>query len=171
MRRRSSVTVGAEAPREVPAEVSDEAPEATPDELTVKEVHSRGENALAMRRPGELDASLANARTRAAVDVADLDVTLVSVTAGPETYSPIRYYSFTVGPCRVESRVRPGESVEDAYRRAHTHAHMLLDVEYDLAVQRHLSRVRSVNEAAKAQASATTSDRSDERRPSRGWDR
>lgn len=74
----------------------------------------------------------------------------VSVTAGPEVYTPVRYNSFSVGPIRVETTVLPGESVDDAHRRAYLHAHVLMEVEWNVALETHLRRIRESSEKTRA---------------------
>lgn len=66
----------------------------------------------------------------------------VLVTVGPETFSPVKYNSFSVGPISATARVEPGETLSSAYSRAYHNAHALFDAEYQIAVQRYFDRIR-----------------------------
>jgi len=77
-----------------------------------------------------------------------LDLKIVAVTVGPETYSPIKYNSFTVGPITVGCDIKPGETIEGAYIRAHIQAAALLECEYKLSLARHFGRLKDAVKAA-----------------------
>lgn len=56
----------------------------------------------------------------------------LTVTLGAETFAPVAYNSFTVGPFSTTVTVREGEGVEDAYMRAHHILSQLFEVEFKL---------------------------------------
>lgn len=71
----------------------------------------------------------------------------VTVTIGKESFCPVKYNGFDVGPIAVSVTVREGETHAGAYRRARLAASVLFEAEFDLRVEefrRHLeeSRVR-----------------------------
>jgi predicted ATPase len=108
-----------------------------------KEAISRADSA-----PGVLTAQVRMQEADGLPDGAGID--RVSVTAGPEVYTPVRFNSFAVGPIRVDTAVLPGETVEDAHRRAYLHAHVLMEVEWNVALETHLRRVREATEKTRA---------------------
>lgn len=55
----------------------------------------------------------------------------ISVTAGQETFSPIPYHSFTIGPVTIETTIADGETMEQAYERAYALAAKLLKSQYE----------------------------------------
>lgn len=44
----------------------------------------------------------------------------ITVTWGEETFSPVQFQSFRVGPFSMQVEVRPGETEEAAFDRAYT---------------------------------------------------
>lgn len=44
---------------------------------------------------------------------------VVEVTWGEENFSPVQYNGFRVGPFKVATRVRPGETIAQAMQRVH----------------------------------------------------
>ena len=63
----------------------------------------------------------------------DLDVgDTLHVTIGQETFSPEKYTTFTVGPIGTTVKIRQGETVADAYARAHRLAALAFDAEFEI---------------------------------------
>lgn len=69
----------------------------------------------------------------------------VRVQIGPEVFSPIRYHTFTVGPVSVSTKVRPGESAEEAHVRAWSIAEVAFEAQFSTCLQQFLDRVREVH--------------------------
>lgn len=53
-------------------------------------------------------------------------------TFGAESFSPVAYNSFTVGPFSATVTVRKGEGVEDVYLRAYQILQQIFEVEFKL---------------------------------------
>ena len=76
----------------------------------------------------------------------------VSWTAGRETFCPVKFHSFEVGPVTVTTRVRPRESAKEAIARAKAVALDAWPAEYEAKLAGHLARIR---DAAKATSEAS----------------
>jgi hypothetical protein len=87
-------------------------------------------------------------------DAADLDGPgfELELSIGPNTYAPVKYNTFTVGPVRV--KIQPGESelLRDTYARAVRTASMLYELEFAASLRRYLADLRRVAAAANAAA-------------------
>ena len=59
----------------------------------------------------------------------------MSVTLGSETFSPVKYNTFSVGPITVRVKVRQGEGAADAYARARRMAEVAFEAEFELKRQ------------------------------------
>jgi hypothetical protein len=77
------------------------------------------------------------------------------LTRGPNTYSPVKYNSFTVGPVSV--RIQPGdqESISATYARADAMVSALYDAEYSRAFNVYIADLRR----SVAQVKACSTDR------------
>lgn len=148
------------------------APAGDPDVGEAKAVHANGrvveDQTSAMDRVEAAGAPRIDAVLQRALDLGQArhpgvalgGVTEIEVSVGPETYSPVSYNSFTVGPVRVRMKVDPGETVAEAYRRAYLQVHLLFEVEFGVAVGEHLRRLkRSVGEAKADEAARRGKDR------------
>ena len=76
----------------------------------------------------------------------------VTFTVGAETFSPIRFHTFTVGPVQVKTRLRPRETAPAAIERARLAAQHAFDEEHARKLAAFLERVRDVAVAAKARS-------------------
>ncbi len=56
----------------------------------------------------------------------------LTITLGQESFAPVAYNSFTVGPYSTTVTVRKGEGVEDAYLRAYQILSQIFEVEFKL---------------------------------------
>jgi hypothetical protein len=65
-----------------------------------------------------------------------------AVTMGSETFSPISYNSFTVGPFSLTVRIMRGESFEGAFDTAMEKLEALFKREYETKLAEHLERVK-----------------------------
>ena len=59
----------------------------------------------------------------------------LGVTLGAETFRPVKYNAFSVGPISVRVRVRQGEKAADAYARARRMAEVAFEAEFELKRQ------------------------------------
>ena len=75
----------------------------------------------------------------------------VTWTAGKETFCPIKFHVFEVGPVTASTRVRPGESAADALTRVREFATTAWDIEYEEKLAGHLERVRRAAGMAKGE--------------------
>lgn len=73
----------------------------------------------------------------------------ITLTRGPNTYSPVKYNTFTVGPVSV--RVQPGdqEALTDTYARADRLVGALYDLEYARALQTYMQDLRRTAETVR----------------------
>lgn len=71
------------------------------------------------------------------------------LTRGPNTYSPVKYNTFTVGPVSV--RIQPGdqEALVDTYARADRLVGALYDLEYGRALQAYMKDLKRTAETVK----------------------
>lgn len=68
----------------------------------------------------------------------------LSATLGPETYFPIKFNGFTVGPVAARTRVREGETGEQAWLRLHRFCDELFQAEFDISSRRYIDRLKEV---------------------------
>ena len=73
----------------------------------------------------------------------------VSVTVGAETFCPIKFHAFVVGPVTVSVRVRKGEDSISAVARAKAIARAAWDAEYEEKLEEHPGRVRQASESVR----------------------
>ena len=66
----------------------------------------------------------------------------VTFTAGKETFCPIKFHAFDVGPFTATTTVREGESYVDALDRVKAAAQLAWDTEYEEKLAGHGDRVR-----------------------------
>lgn len=70
-----------------------------------------------------------------------MDPQEVTVTWGAETFRPVPYYSFTVGPFTTTTVQRFGEKVEDTVKRAHKalseHADLIFAAKRNAFIERY----------------------------------
>lgn len=83
---------------------------------------------------------------RAALAVADSAVQgrvgeAISITLGPEVYSPVKYGTFTVGPFSATVVIQQGETTADAVQRCYRVLAELNEVEFNLAWDRYKTRL------------------------------
>lgn len=96
------------------------------------------------RQPAVETASPSVQATRAASAVAALEGRAdeaISLTLGPEVYSPVKYNTFTIGPFSATVVIQPGETTADAVTRCYRVLAELNEVEFNLAWDRHKSRL------------------------------
>ncbi len=65
----------------------------------------------------------------------------LTITLGQELYSPVKYFTFTVGPFAATVTVRPDESGADAAMRCYRVLLELNESEFNIAWQRHRDRI------------------------------
>lgn len=65
---------------------------------------------------------------------------VITLTIGPETYFPIRFNGFAVGPITMSTRVSIGESGRQAYLRLKRALEALLREEFETAAKRFFAR-------------------------------
>jgi hypothetical protein len=76
----------------------------------------------------------------------------VSVQLGPNTYSPVKYNTFTVGPVRVVMQVGAGDDPVVVYKRAHKLALSMYVVEYESALIRYMADIRKASRTISSNA-------------------
>lgn len=81
-------------------------------------------------------------------DLAD-DLTEIRVSVGPETFTPIKFHSMTVGPIVVAGRPRTDETVADTYVRLRNMAESMFATDLKLMTERHFADVKTVAEVAR----------------------
>jgi hypothetical protein len=69
----------------------------------------------------------------------------VEVTRGKETFFPVKFNGFDVGPISVRVVRREEETGEEAYIRAATSAAVMFQAEFDLKLAQYFDRLRGVN--------------------------
>lgn len=72
----------------------------------------------------------------------------LTVTIGQETFKPLDYHSFSVGPIVVGITIQPGETAEQAYSRARIAAETLFEAEFELKVKSFKDHLRTGNTKA-----------------------
>jgi hypothetical protein len=80
----------------------------------------------------------------------------VTVTWGKETFTPVRFNSFDVGPFSITVARVPGEELDELRKRAQAHLERIAEEEFDRKLRAHLGRVRRAADVARATAAATT---------------
>jgi hypothetical protein len=93
-------------------------------------------------------ASAVAAELRDSLDPAPNFETL-TISIGRETFSPVKYNTFEVGPFSTSIRLEPGEDIEHAYLRGRARLLALVETEFNLKRQEfdsHLKRLRGVVE-------------------------
>ena len=68
----------------------------------------------------------------------------LSVTLGPETFTPVKYNTFTVGPITAKTNVRDGETGEQAWQRLHRFCDELFEVEFQITSKRYVDRLKEL---------------------------
>ena len=66
----------------------------------------------------------------------------VEVTVGPETYTPIRFQSVTIGAITGRAQVLPGETIEDAIAKLRARLDTAFRATFAIVLKQHLERVR-----------------------------
>lgn len=96
---------------------------------------------------GERDADrLTEDRSSTGLVVGDV----ITVTHGPETFTPIKYHTFTIGPFTANTHVLPCETAADAYRRAMSELRKLMEAEFEARCRGYLERVKATREIREA---------------------
>jgi hypothetical protein len=72
----------------------------------------------------------------------------LTVTIGSETFCPVKYHPYVVGPLSVSVRVREGESGFDAYQRAREFLTKLVQVEFEVRTKEMFGRIRQAAASA-----------------------
>lgn len=78
------------------------------------------------------------------------EVLEVTVTVGPETYTPIKFQSVTVGAITGRAMVQPGETVEDAIAKLRARLTTAFKGAFAVTMREHLERVHESVEIAKS---------------------
>jgi len=76
----------------------------------------------------------------------------VTFTVGKETFCPVKFHAFEVGPFSATVRVRDGEDPLRAIARARDAAQGMFDAEYQAKLGGFLGRVRDAAYAAEQRA-------------------
>lgn len=76
----------------------------------------------------------------------------VTVTWGKETFTPVRFNSFDVGPFSITVARVPGEGIDELRKRAQAHLERVAEEEFDRKLRAHLGRVRRAAEVARENA-------------------
>ena len=92
----------------------------------------------------------ADAARRARADSADPDIESVTVTWGKEGFSPVQFHVFEVGPYTATTRLRPGETVEQAVLRVRAKLQRIADADFAEKLPAYLERVRRAADGARA---------------------
>lgn len=121
------------------------------EDQQAKEVHPLTGKPLVETKPDWLRREEAGAPT-VAEEGAD-EGEEVSVTYGEETYCPVQYHSFHVGPFSGTTRVRAGETRPMALQRLVDDLREIANKEYAVKLAEHLDRVRLSAEETKKRAS------------------
>ena len=74
----------------------------------------------------------------------------VRLSYGPETFSPIKYNTFTVGPITASTRVLPGETGDAAFLRLSKTLHAMYEAQFATCSEQFLERIREVNTLVEA---------------------
>jgi hypothetical protein len=73
---------------------------------------------------------------------------MVEVTVGPQTYAPVRHGSFVVGQVTYRTKVRRGESPEEAHDRALRRLYAMQERSYRRGLAKYLARLENALERA-----------------------
>jgi hypothetical protein len=68
----------------------------------------------------------------------------LGVQLGPETFSPVKYNTFVVGPISAKTKVREGETGEQAWQRLHRFCDELFEVEFQITSKRYVDRLKEL---------------------------
>jgi hypothetical protein len=68
----------------------------------------------------------------------------LSASLGPETFAPIAYNTFTVGPVRASTKVREGETGEQAWLRLHRFCEELFQAEFEISSLRYIEHLKEL---------------------------
>lgn len=68
----------------------------------------------------------------------------VTFTVGRELFAPVKYNTFEVGPISVTTTVGPGETMADAFARAHAMAYVMFESEFHLKRVQYFERMASI---------------------------
>lgn len=80
-----------------------------------------------------------------------LDVgTMIRVVFGVEKFSPVQFHTLDIGGTFVDVKVRPGESVSDAWKRGFAILRQLAADEFDARLPEYLERVKAADRAARS---------------------
>jgi hypothetical protein len=74
----------------------------------------------------------------------------VRVTIGKETFFPIKFNGFDVGPVEASTTVRGDETPEDAYVRAATAAEVMFAAQFEVKMRQYFERLARVDEGVEA---------------------
>ncbi len=74
----------------------------------------------------------------------------ITITLGAETFSPVKYFTFTVGPISGTTIVMPGESSDEAYLRLSSNLLAMFECEFATKCEQFLDRLRDVVKYAAA---------------------
>jgi hypothetical protein len=72
----------------------------------------------------------------------DYEGELLSVAHGKEHFQPLRFQGFDIGPFELQTRIRRGESVMEAKRRAMRLLEQMAQEEFEEKLERFLARVK-----------------------------
>lgn len=70
-----------------------------------------------------------------------MDLETITVTYGAQTFSPVRYNSFTVGPFSYTTIQKPDETLVQAYQRAWEYLQKIASHNYTLVRAEYYSRL------------------------------
>jgi len=70
----------------------------------------------------------------------------VEVTVGKETFFPVKFNGFDVGPVTAKTTVRDRETPEDAYVRAATAAEVMFAAQFDVKMRQYFERFERVGD-------------------------
>jgi len=77
----------------------------------------------------------------AAFDAALRPGDTLTVVIGAETYYPVKFNGFTVGPLSATTVIRPDEKAGDAYSRVHRYLSVLFETELQIKRQQFKARL------------------------------
>jgi hypothetical protein len=72
----------------------------------------------------------------------------LSLTVGPDTYFPIKFNGFTVGPIAASTKVRDGENGADAWLRLHRFVDELFAAEFEIRKVEYFRNLQTVGAEA-----------------------
>ena len=72
----------------------------------------------------------------------------VSVTFGEETFSPVQYNSFRIGPFFYKTRVHKGETPEQAFDRANAYVTRMAQRAFKEKMETYFGHLREAGKAA-----------------------